>query len=76
MLCFERRFSKQNSAIRLKSIVLAPPKIFWLATSLVTIFQLCYDSENISLVALRIYRWFPLSFCAYFSRFILCILLR
>ena len=28
ILCFERRFSKQNSVIRLKSNILAPPK-FW-----------------------------------------------
>jgi len=27
-LCFERRFSKQNSVIRLKSNIFAPPKIF------------------------------------------------
>jgi len=27
-LCFERRFSKQNSVIRLKSNILAPPKFF------------------------------------------------
>ena len=41
ILCFERRFSKQNSAIRLKSSILAHPKffgphqIFGLATPLV-----------------------------------------
>jgi len=29
ILCFERRFSKQNSVIRLKSNILAPPKNFW-----------------------------------------------
>jgi len=28
ILCFERRFSKQNSAIRLKSSILASPKFF------------------------------------------------
>jgi len=28
ILCFERRFSKQNSVIRLKSYILPPPK-FW-----------------------------------------------
>jgi len=28
ILCFERRFSKQNSVIRLKSSILAPPKFF------------------------------------------------
>jgi len=33
ILCFERRFSKQNSVIRLKSNILAPP-IFGLATPL------------------------------------------
>jgi len=31
ILCFERRFSKQNSVIRLKSNILAPPKFLgWL----------------------------------------------
>ena len=39
ILCFERRFSKQNSVIRLKSNILAPkffalPQIFGLATPL------------------------------------------
>jgi len=40
ILCFERRFSKQNSVIRLKSNILAPKKIFgslqilWLAMPL------------------------------------------
>jgi len=30
-LCFERRFSEQNSVIRLKSNILAPPKFLgWL----------------------------------------------
>jgi len=29
MLCFERRFSKQNSVIRVKSNILAPKKFFW-----------------------------------------------
>jgi len=33
ILCFERRFSRQNSVIRLKSNIL-PPKIFGLATPL------------------------------------------
>jgi len=28
ILCFERRFSEQNSVIRLKSNILAPPKFF------------------------------------------------
>jgi len=28
ILCFERRFSKQNSVIRLKQSILAPPN-FW-----------------------------------------------
>jgi len=28
ILCFERRFSKQNSVIRLKSNILPPPPIF------------------------------------------------
>ena len=32
--CFERRFSKQNSVIRLKSNILAPQKIFVMATPL------------------------------------------
>jgi len=31
ILCFEMRFSKENSAIRLKSNILAPPKFMgWL----------------------------------------------
>jgi len=31
ILCFEKRFSKQNSVIRLKSSILAPPKFLgWL----------------------------------------------
>jgi len=34
ILCFERRFAKQNSIIRLKSNILPRPKIFGLATSL------------------------------------------
>jgi len=40
ILCFERRFSKQNSVIRLKSNIFAPqtfcpfPQIFGMATSL------------------------------------------
>jgi len=34
ILCFERRFSKQNSVIRLKSNNLPPPQIFGLATPL------------------------------------------
>jgi len=34
ILCFERRFSKQNSVIRLKSNISPPPKIFGLATPL------------------------------------------
>jgi len=34
ILCFERRFSKQNSVIRLKSYTLPPKKIFGLATPL------------------------------------------
>jgi len=39
VLCFERRFSKQNSVIRLKSNILGtrkflPPQIFRLATPL------------------------------------------
>jgi len=34
ILCFERRFSKQNSVIRLKSNIL-DPQIFRLATPLV-----------------------------------------
>ena len=38
ILWFERRFSKQNSAIRLKSNILAP-QIFWLATPLVLWFS-------------------------------------
>ena len=29
ILCFERRFSKENSAIRLKSNIFAPPTNFW-----------------------------------------------
>jgi len=29
ILCFERRFSKQNSAIRRKSDILVPPKKFF-----------------------------------------------
>jgi len=43
ILCFEKRFSKQNSAIRLKSNILAqkkivgPPQIFGLAMPLNTI---------------------------------------
>jgi len=42
ILCFERRFSKQNRVSRLQSNILAPPKIFvpqkifGLATPLVT----------------------------------------
>jgi len=36
ILCFERRFSKQNSVIRLKSNIFPPPKIFGLATPLDT----------------------------------------
>ena len=31
ILCLERRFSKQNSVIRLKSNILSPPPIFGLA---------------------------------------------
>jgi len=34
ILCFERRFSKQNSVIRLKSNIFAPPQSFGLATPL------------------------------------------
>jgi len=34
MLCFQRRFFKENSVIRLKSNILAPPQIFGLATPL------------------------------------------
>jgi len=39
ILCFKRRFSKENSVIRLISNILAPPnkisqKNFWLATPL------------------------------------------
>jgi len=33
-LCFDRRFSKQNSVIRLKSNILATHQIFRLATPL------------------------------------------
>jgi len=29
ILCFERRFSKQNSVIHLKSNILPPPEFFW-----------------------------------------------
>jgi len=29
ILCFERRFSEQNSVIRLKSSILDSPRIFW-----------------------------------------------
>jgi len=29
ILCFERRFSKKNSVIRLKSNILPPKKNFW-----------------------------------------------
>jgi len=36
ILCFERRFSKQNAVIRLKSNVLAP-QIFGLDTPLVSL---------------------------------------
>jgi len=34
ILCFERRFSKQNSVISLKSNILATPQIFGPATPL------------------------------------------
>jgi len=34
ILCFERRFFKQNSVIRLKSNILPPPPNFGLATPL------------------------------------------
>ena len=34
IFCFERRFSTQNSVIRLKSNILAPPQIFGLTTPL------------------------------------------
>ena len=34
ILCFERHFSKQNSVIRLKSNILAPPKFFDPTTAL------------------------------------------
>ena len=34
ILCFERRFSKENSVICLKSNILAPPQISGLATPL------------------------------------------
>jgi len=36
ILCFERRFSKQNSVIHLKSSILPPLQIFELATPLLT----------------------------------------
>jgi len=37
ILCFERRFSKQNSIIRLQSNICPPTKIFGLATPLVLV---------------------------------------
>ena len=40
ILFFERRFSKQNSVIRLKSNILHPP-IFGLATPLVLLHPIC-----------------------------------
>ena len=44
ILCFERRFSKQNSVIRVKSNILPPPQIFGLATPLYCIYSsvCCY----------------------------------
>jgi len=33
ILCFEKRFYKQNSAIRLKSYILTPKFLGWLATA-------------------------------------------
>ena len=53
ILCFERRFSKQNSIIRLKSNILHP-QIFRLATPLSPILRLRFISENASLLALYI----------------------
>jgi len=52
ILFFERRFSKQNSLIRLKSNILpppiffAPPKIFGLATSLLWHAQMAFCHVN------------------------------
>jgi len=40
ILCFERRFSKQNRVIRLKSNILVPQKEFGLATPLPVVMNL------------------------------------
>jgi len=51
ILCFEKHFSKQNSIIRLKSSILAPPKFlgwlsYWKLTVLETEKQLQHVAIN------------------------------
>jgi len=46
ILCFERRCPKQNTADRPKSKVLAPPKIFGLATTLFTSLIFLLPEQN------------------------------
>ena len=51
ILCFERRFSEQNSVIRLKSNLLAP-QISGLATPLhlvLVVGKLCPKSNNVTI---------------------------
>jgi len=77
ILCFERRFSKQNSVICLKSDILAPPKffglpqIFGLAAPLIKYLQtegvlfllLDYGSCILRLLATLLVITFPIFFC-------------
>jgi len=51
ILCFERRFSKQSSVIRLKSNILAPPKLLgWLRHwSTVKMFLFCGQHRTVGI---------------------------
>ena len=50
ILCFERRFSKQNSVIRLKSNILPPPNI-WSGYGTVTILKQFNETPRINVVS-------------------------
>ena len=52
ILCFERRFSKQNSVIRLKSTIL-PPTNFWVGYGT----GISLDAENAETLV-KIYRFY------------------
>jgi len=52
ILCFERRFSEQNSVIRLKSNIF-PPTNFWLATPLTRACYICCNYTTKSFLRFR-----------------------